>query len=134
MVRDARRPAVATARAVSLRCLVVDDHEGFRAAARRLLESEGWTVVGEAVDGASAIEAAAILRPDLVLLDIGLPDIDGFAVAQGLAGGQANVVLVSSRDPEAFAGRLAASPAVGFIAKGDLDGAHLRALLRPAAG
>ena len=117
---------------MSLRCLVVDDHEGFRAVARRLLESEGWTVVGEAADGASAVEAAAVLRPDVVLLDIGLPDIDGFAVAQRLAGGSADVVLVSSRDPETFAGRLAATPAIGFIAKADLDGARLRELLRPS--
>lgn len=117
---------------MNLRCLVVDDHEGFRAAARRLLESEGWTVVGEATDGASALEAAAVLRPDVVLLDVGLPDIDGFAVAERLAGGSADVVLVSSRDREAFGERLAACAAVGFIAKGDLDGALLRALLRPA--
>jgi DNA-binding NarL/FixJ family response regulator len=123
---------MATVHPVNLRCLVVDDHAGFRAAARRLLESEGWTVVGEAADGATALAAAAALRPDVVLLDIGLPDIDGFAVARGLAGGSADVVLVSSRDPEAFTGRLAASAAVGFIAKADLDGARLRAVLQPA--
>jgi DNA-binding NarL/FixJ family response regulator len=117
---------------VNRRCLVVDDHAGFRAAARRLIEAEGWTVVGEARDGASALIAAAALRPDVVLLDIGLPDIDGFAVADGLAGGAADVVLVSSRDPEAFAGRVAASPVRGFIPKADLDGERLRALLEPA--
>ena len=75
------------------RCLVVDDHAGFRAAARRLLESEGWIVVGEAADGAAALMAAASLRPDMVLLDIGLPDIDGFEVAEGLAGSPVDVVL-----------------------------------------
>ena len=114
---------------MSRRCLVVDDHAGFRAAARRLLESEGWEVVGEAWDGASALDAAATLRPDVVLLDIGLPDVDGFAVAEGLAAGSADVVLVSSRDPEAFAARISASPVRGFIAKADLDGASLRGLL-----
>lgn len=116
------------------RCLVVDDHAGFRAAARRLLESEGWIVVGEAADGAAALMAAASLRPDMVLLDIGLPDIDGFEVAEGLAGSPVDVVLISSRDGEAFGSRVAASPAVGFIAKADLDGATLRALLGSAGG
>ena len=112
------------------RILVVDDHGGFRATARRWLESEGWTVVGEARDGASALLAAATLRPDVVLLDIGLPDMDGFVVAERLAGdGAPDVVLVSSRDPGAYAGRVATSAAIGFIAKEDLDGDGLRALL-----
>lgn len=110
--------------------LVVDDHAGFRATARRLLESEGWTVVGEAADGHAAVAAAAALRPDLVLLDIGLPDIDGFEVAERLvAAGDVAVVLVSSRDRSAYGDRLDRSPAAGFIAKGDLDGEGLRALL-----
>jgi DNA-binding NarL/FixJ family response regulator len=119
---------------VNRRCLVVDDHAGFRAAARRLLESEGWIVVGEAADGAAALTAAASLRPDMVILDIGLPDIDGFEVAESLAGSPVEVVLVSSRDGEAFGSRVAASAAVGFIAKADLDGASLRALLGSASG
>ena len=112
------------------RILVVDDHAGFRAAVRRWLEAEGWIVVGEARDGASALTAAAALHPDVVLLNIGLPDMDGFAVAERMAGdGAPDVVLVSSRDPGAYAGRLATSVAVGFIAKEGLDGAELRALL-----
>jgi DNA-binding NarL/FixJ family response regulator len=115
------------------RFLVVDDHAGFRATARRLLEAEGWSVVGEAADGASALAAAATLRPDAVLLDIGLPDIDGFAVAEQLGLDRAvEVVLISSRDRGAYSGRIASSVAVGFIAKADLDGDSLRALLSSA--
>ncbi len=112
------------------RILVVDDHAGFRATARRWLEAEGWTVVGEARDGASALFAASALRPDVVLLDIGLPDMDGFVVAERMASnGVPDVVLVSSRDPGAYADRIANSAAIGFIAKEDLDGDGLRALL-----
>jgi DNA-binding NarL/FixJ family response regulator len=115
--------------------LVVDDHAGFRATARRLLEGDGWTVIGEAQDAASALTAVSALRPDVVLLDIGLPGIDGFEVAERLAvatdGGPA-VVLVSSRDRSAYGGRLAASPAIGFVAKDELDGPGLRALVAEA--
>lgn len=114
--------------------LVVDDHAGFRAIARRLLESEGWSVVGEARDGATAVVAATALRPDIVLLDIGLPDVDGFVVAERLAAiGAARIVLVSSRDRDAYGARIASSVAVGFIAKGELDGDHLRTLLGSAS-
>ncbi len=115
------------------RILVVDDHAGFRATARRWLEAEGWTVVGEASNGATALLAVARLHPDVVLLDIGLPDMDGFAVAERLAGDDApDVVLVSSRDPGAYAGRIATSAAIGFIAKEDLESDGLRALLATA--
>jgi CheY-like chemotaxis protein len=119
-----------TGRVNGRRVLVVDDDAGFRATAGRLLESEGWSVVGEAHDGASALAAAASLRPDVVLLDIGLPDIDGFIVAERMASdGTPDIVLVSSRDRGTYAWRIASSVAVGFIAKGDLDGDGLRALL-----
>jgi DNA-binding NarL/FixJ family response regulator len=115
--------------------LVVDDHAGFRATARRMLERDGWAVVGEAADGSTALTEAAALQPDVVLLDIGLPDVDGFGVADQLAsqpaGGPA-IVLISSRDRSAYGDRLAASPALGFVAKDDLDGPALRALLARA--
>ena len=115
------------------RVLLVDDHAGFRATARRWLESEGWTVVGEASDGLSGLAAEASLRPDLVLLDIGLPDLDGFAVAERMASaGARDIVLISSRDGAAYADRIAASAAIGYIAKSDLDGDGLRALLAAA--
>lgn len=112
------------------RVLVVDDHAGFRAAARRLLEADGWHVVGEAADGVSAEAEFARLRPDVVLLDVGLPDHDGFVVAERLAGlAPAQIVLVSSRERAAYGDRIASSLAVGFLGKGELDGDALRQLL-----
>ena len=111
--------------------LIVDDHPGFRSAARALLEADGFEVVGEAADGESGLAAAARLRPGLVLLDIQLPDLDGFEVAKRLASSQTPpaIVLVSSRDRSAYRRRLADSPAHGFIAKSDLSGAAIAALV-----
>ena len=135
MVRDARSNAMDTAAVSGSRVVVVDDHAGFRTTARRLLEADGWQVVGEAADGASAIEVVAVLQPDLVLLDIGLPDLDGFAVAELLAtAGVRNIVLISSRDRDAYADRLSATPVLGFIAKGELEGAGLNRLLGRGRG
>jgi DNA-binding NarL/FixJ family response regulator len=111
--------------------LIVDDHPGFRGWARRVLQAEGFGVVGEAADGAAAIQAVGVLRPDVVLLDIQLPDINGFEVAERLHGGGAGgrVVLISSRDAADYGTRIASSPAAGFLAKADLSGAALAALL-----
>ena len=111
--------------------LIVDDHAGFRTQARALLEAEGFDVVGEAADGASGLDAAAELGPQLVLLDVHLPDIDGFEVAQRLTngGGGPAVVLVSSRDGADFGSLVGRSGAKGFIPKGELSGAALRALI-----
>ena len=111
--------------------LIVDDHEGFRASARALLEAEGFDVVGEAADGAEAIEAVALLRPEIVLLDIQLPGIDGLAVAEQLAAGPdaPAVVLTSSRDATAYGPRLGQSSARGFIPKSGLSGEALAALV-----
>jgi DNA-binding NarL/FixJ family response regulator len=112
--------------------LIVDDHAVFRSLARSLLEAEGFEVVGEAPDGRSAIDAALQLRPDIVLLDIQLPDLDGFAVAERLAAidhDRPAVVLVSSRDSSSYRRRLAATPARGFITKSQLSGSALSALL-----
>jgi CheY-like chemotaxis protein len=115
---------------VSRTVLIVDDHAGFRGLARRLLEASGFTVVGEAGDGASALAAVKLLRPRLVLLDVMLPDTDGFAIAERLAadGAETIVVLTSSRDAADFGQRLLASPARGFIHKGDLSGGALARL------
>jgi len=111
--------------------LIVDDHAGFRARARAILGMAGFEVVGEAGDGASAIAEAERLRPDVVLLDIRLPDMDGFDVARRLTGDSAPaVVLVSSRDASDYGSRIERSPAAGFIPKADLSGAALEALLR----
>jgi DNA-binding NarL/FixJ family response regulator len=111
--------------------LIVDDHSAFRASARALLQAEGFEVVGEAEDGASALEAAARLRPAVVLLDVQLPDLDGFEIAERLADGPdaPQVVLVSSRDVSSYRRRLASTRARGFIQKGELSGAALSALV-----
>lgn len=111
--------------------LVVDDHPSFRAAARLLLEAEGYAVVGEAEDGGRALDAAAALRPDVVLLDVNLPDLDGFAVASRLtaAADPPAVVLVSSRDVGDYGAAVGRCGARGFIAKGELSGRALAALL-----
>ena len=110
--------------------LIVDDHDEFRDHARALLEAAGFHVVGEAADGESALIEAARLRPSLVLLDIQLPDFDGFEVAARLACGAAPpaVVLTSTRTASAYRNRLAGTPALGFISKSDLSAASLAAL------
>ena len=114
--------------------LIVDDHAPFRVLARRLLEADGFTVVGEAETGASGIEAARTLRPHLILLDIGLPDVEGFDVASALAadGQPPFVVLTSSRDADAYGPRLDGSQALGFIPKDELSGASIRAFAAKA--
>jgi DNA-binding NarL/FixJ family response regulator len=111
--------------------LIVDDHPGFRALARRLLEAGGFQVVGEAADGLAAVAIARELRPDVVLLDIQLPDIDGFEVTARLADGEAGpvVVLTSTRDRADYGERVERSGAHGFIPKAELSGAALRAFL-----
>jgi DNA-binding NarL/FixJ family response regulator len=111
--------------------LIVDDHPVFRARARSLLESEGFEVVGEAADGGSAIEQTTSLAPDLVLLDVQLPDIDGFEVASRVTDrdGAPAVILTSSRDGGDFGPMVEASGARGFVPKADLSGESVRALL-----
>ena len=119
--------------------LIVDDHPSFRATARMLLEAEGYDVVGEAPDGHSALECAGRLAPQVVLLDVNLPDLDGFAVASRLtaaagaagapAGARPQVVLISSRDGSDYGPLVLASGARGFIPKGELSGAALEAVL-----
>jgi len=111
--------------------LIVDDHDGFRKSARALLEAEGFAVVGDAADGATAVGAVARLRPDVVLLDVQLPDIDGFVVAEQLAAvpDPPRVVLISSRDAAAYGLRVDGAPVCGFLAKRELSGASLAALV-----
>jgi DNA-binding NarL/FixJ family response regulator len=111
--------------------MIVDDHAGFRSSARALLEAEGFDVVGEAGDGVSALAAVGRLHPHVVLLDIQLPDIDGFEVAERLAraGDPPAVVLVSARGVSSYRRRLARSPVRGFISKSELSGNALSALV-----
>lgn len=114
-----------------LRLLLVDDHAEFRAAAAALLERDGLNVVGSVGSGEAALREVSRLLPDVVLLDVQLPCLDGFAVAALLAAASdaPAVILMSSRDAAVYATRLAASPARGLIPKSKLSGAELRNLL-----
>lgn len=108
--------------------LIVDDHAGFRGFARAMLDAEGFDVIGEAEDGNAALRAVGRLSPDVVLLDIALPDMDGFEVCEQVSprtGVGPIVVLTSSRDASTFQGRLAGSRARAFIPKADLTGLAL---------
>jgi len=112
--------------------LIVDDHRGFRVWARQFLETTGYRVSGEAVNGEEAIRATRQLRPSVVLLDIHLPDMDGFEVTRRLLdtdGHRPQVVLISSREQVDFGRRIAQSGAVGFIAKDRLSVGMLSGLL-----
>jgi DNA-binding NarL/FixJ family response regulator len=111
--------------------LIVDDHPDFRAEARRLLEREGFAVIGEAGSAADARAIAIALHPDVVLLDIGLPDGDGFEVAAWLrrAGLMATIILTSSRDASAYGPLLSDAPVDGFIPKDELSGPAIAALI-----
>ena len=110
--------------------VIVDDHAGFRTFARALLEAEGFDVVGEATDGQSALALTRTLAPELVLLDVALPDMDGFAVCEALLedGSGPAVILTSSRDVSSYRRRLKRSRARGFIPKSELSGPALAEL------
>jgi CheY-like chemotaxis protein len=125
------RRSSATLRRMGATVLIVDDHARFRRFARALLSSEGYVVVGEAADGAEALEQAPRLRPDLALVDVHLPDVDGFVLAERLAvlPFPPRVVLVSSRDEASFKRRLEATSACGFLPKAELSGSALGALV-----
>jgi DNA-binding NarL/FixJ family response regulator len=116
---------------VRLTVLIVDDHADFRASARALLEAEGFDVVGEAATGDEAVVEVERVRPDVVLLDILLPDHDGFVVAERLAAGPAApaVVLISSREAAAYGPQIARASVRGFIPKRALSGAALAGLV-----
>jgi DNA-binding NarL/FixJ family response regulator len=111
--------------------MLVDDHPSFRAAARWLLETEGYVVVAEASSGESALELIAAADPELVLLDVGLPGIDGFQVAAAIPKlvSHARIVLTSSRDlSDLGADRVSACGAAGFVPKAALSRAALAAV------
>jgi DNA-binding NarL/FixJ family response regulator len=115
------------------RVLIVDDNPGFRRAARQLLERHGFVVVAEADTGISGIAKAREHRPDLVLLDVQLPDVDGFEVAERLArlDVPVEVILTSSLDGTDFGALVARSGALGFLPKADLSASAIEALLAP---
>jgi CheY-like chemotaxis protein len=115
--------------------LIVDDHPSFRRLARKLLESAGYVVVGDADDGASGLAAVRALRPDVVLLDVLLPDMTGFEVAKELTAHPERplVVLTSSRSASDLGSLVRTEHAKGFISKRDLTAAALAALVGEAA-
>jgi len=111
--------------------VIVDDHARFREAAGERLAAAGWRIVGEAATGAAAIDLVARLAPDVVLLDVVLPDMDGFAVADRLAaaGSASAVVLTSGHDRRDFSARLRSAPVRGFLPKEMISGPALATLL-----
>ena len=112
------------------RIVIVDDDPAFLTMVRLLLESEGFVVVGEALNGLEGVAAAAELQPDLVLVDVNLPDIDGFQVVERLLGeGSPPVVLTSSRGAGDFGSLIEASRARAFITKADITGEALARFL-----
>jgi DNA-binding NarL/FixJ family response regulator len=114
------------------RVLIVDDHAEFRALARAMLERDGFEVVGEAADGAETLIAVQQTRPEVILLDVQLPDVNGFDIARALNDGEDApvIVMTSTRDAADFGRRLERSGARGFIAKSRLSGAAIAELVR----
>ncbi|WP_432839086.1 response regulator [Dactylosporangium sp. CA-092794] len=115
------------------RVLIVDDHAGFRRLARTLLEAEGFEVAGEAATGRDAMAMVAAMRPDVVLLDIRLPDVDGFAVCRGIraAWPHIRVVLCSVHRITDYGSSYAGSGAHGFVVKDDFSARRIALMLGP---
>ena len=113
--------------------LIVDDHDAFRSFVRSLVDADGFEVTGEAADGESALGAVEQLHPDVVLLDVQLPGIDGIEVAERLAsrGDAPDVILMSTRDASDYGRRLRDSRALGFIQKDQISAETLAAVLTP---
>src|SRR5690242_2943763 len=110
--------------------VIVDDHAEFRAHATELLEAAGYEVVGSCPDGESAVRVITALRPDVVLLDIQLPDVDGFQVLSRITGAP-TVVLISTREAADYGRRVARSGAAGFITKAELSIRSLAQVVAP---
>jgi two-component system, NarL family, nitrate/nitrite response regulator NarL len=118
-----------------LRCLLVDDSDAFLETASLLLEREGLTVVGVALSIAEALQQARALRPDLILVDIGLGSESGFTLARLLArdGQGADVILISAGAEADYAELVAESPAAGFLAKSELSASRIGRILGHAS-
>ena len=116
---------------VALRVLIIDDNIAFRAAARQLLERAGFVVVAEAGDGVEGIRGAKEHMPDLAIVDVQLPDLDGFAVAERLGKIEPapRVILTSNLDSADFGALVDSSSALGFIPKAELSAPAIDALL-----
>jgi DNA-binding NarL/FixJ family response regulator len=113
--------------------VIVDDHAGFRKLAARLIDASGYEVIGEAANGEDAIDAVRRLQPDVLLLDVQLPDLDGFRVASELAGGRTTIILTSSREAGDYTQQLAQTEH-GFISKRDLTVSSIAQLIGPPSG
>jgi len=113
--------------------LIVDDHDGFRAQAADMLQAAGYDVVGSCADGRSALAAISALGPEVVLLDVQLPDTDGFRLITELGPGQQRptIVLISSREAADYGTRVGRSRAAGFITKAELSAQSLLAVIGP---
>jgi DNA-binding NarL/FixJ family response regulator len=118
---------------VSRTAVIVDDNDGFRAHAAELLEAAGYEVVGSCADGETALALLLHRRPDVVLVDVQLPDIDGFGLIERLAHGVhgVTIVLVSTREAADYGARVGRSGAAGFITKADLSIESLAAVVEP---
>ncbi len=117
---------------MALRVVIVDDDQRFRALARRMLVADGVVVVGEAENGADALAGMAAWQPDVVLLDLGLPDLDGVDVARRL-GAEPDapaIVLISTRDLE-YGVQAATGVAADYLPKDELSLAAILALVGP---
>jgi CheY-like chemotaxis protein len=127
------KESIATLGRMSLRVFVVDDNASFLGAAQVLLEREGLSVVGVASTTADALQRAAELRPDVVLVDIMLGPESGFALARRLAehggGGESAVILISTHAQADFADLITESPATGFLPKSELSADAIRRIL-----
>jgi DNA-binding NarL/FixJ family response regulator len=136
--RNATESLLCEADPMTLRCLIVDDSPHFVEAARGLLERQGITVVGVASTSAEALEQAALLRPDVMLVDLDLGGESGFELARQLCENRdlapARVVLISTHDERDYADLIAASPAVGFLPKAALSAGAIHNLLGGRGG
>jgi DNA-binding NarL/FixJ family response regulator len=116
-----------------MRCLIVDDNQHFLEAARVLLEREGLAIAGVASTSAEALRQVETVRPNVVLVDLGLGDESGFDLARLLAerdpGDRAAIVLISTRSEEEVADLVAASPAAGFLSKSELSAGAIRRIV-----